>query len=134
MTEKRFKCVSDYDWWGVIDTTGEIKGEYNNDCFSTDTVVDLLNSLSEENENITLLAQHNYEESKRIINRYVDKIKELERENNELKEELRIYRQVANCHNCIYHDYDWYDDGDEFEVCRKGNDVSEGICKEWEEL
>ena len=61
-------------------------------------------------------------------------LNELHEENKELKEELRIYRQVANCHNCIYHDYDWFDDGDEFEVCRKGNDVSEGICKDWEEL
>ena len=52
MIEKRFKCVSDYDWWGVIDTTGEIKGEYDNDCFSTDTVVDLLNELSEENNDL----------------------------------------------------------------------------------
>lgn len=50
MTEKRFKCVSNYDWWGVIDITGEIKGEYDNDCFSTDTVVDLLNELYEENQ------------------------------------------------------------------------------------
>lgn len=49
---KRFKCVSDYDWWGVIDITGEIKGEYDSDCFSTDTVVDLLNSLSEENKQL----------------------------------------------------------------------------------
>lgn len=50
MTEKRFKCVSDYDWWGVIDTTGEIKGKYDNDCFSTDDVVDLMNELHEEKE------------------------------------------------------------------------------------
>ena len=64
----------------------------------------------------------------------VDILDEFDKENKELKEELRIYRQVANCHNCTYHDYDWYDDGDEFEVCRKGNNVSEGICKDWEEL
>lgn len=52
MTKKRFKCVSDYDWWGVIDTTGEIKGTYDNDCFSTDIVVDLLNTLTEENKEL----------------------------------------------------------------------------------
>ena len=62
------------------------------------------------------------------------KLNELNDENNELKEELRVYRQVANCGNCTYHNYDWYDDGDEFEVCEKGNDVSERICKDWEEL
>lgn len=47
MSEKRFILKSDYDQWGVVDTTGEIKGEYN-ECFSTDTVVDLLNALHEE--------------------------------------------------------------------------------------
>lgn len=59
MTEKRFKCVSDYDWWGVIDTTGEIKGEYDNDCFSTYTVVDLLNELAEENKKLKQVAEKN---------------------------------------------------------------------------
>lgn len=68
MTEKRFKCVSDYDWWGVIDITGEIKGEYDNDCFSTDTVVDLLNELAEE-------------------------IKELKEKNKLIFEQIRAFRK-----------------------------------------
>ena len=51
MTGKRFILKSDYDWWGVVDITGEIKGEYN-ECFSTDTVVDLLNALHEENREL----------------------------------------------------------------------------------
>lgn len=59
---------------------------------------------------------------------------ELKKENEELKSELKIYRNVANCENCKYHNYDWFDDGDEFEVCEKGNDVTEGICEDWRKL
>lgn len=55
-------------------------------------------------------------------------------ENERLKKELKVYRKVASCRNCHYHNYDWFDDGDEFEVCDKGNDVTEGICEDWEEL
>ena len=58
----------------------------------------------------------------------------LEEENEQLKKELQIYRKVASCSNCRYHNYDWFDDGDEFEVCDKGNDVTDMICEEWEEL
>ena len=57
-----------------------------------------------------------------------------DKENEQLKKELKIYRKVASCSNCHYHNYDWFDDGDEFEVCDKGNDVTDGICEEWEEL
>ena len=53
---------------------------------------------------------------------------------NELLKELKVYRNIARCSNCKYHNYDWFDDGDEFEVCDKGNDVTEGICKDWEEI
>ena len=60
--------------------------------------------------------------------------RELKNENEQLKEELKIYRRIANCDNCHYHNYDWYDDGDEFEVCEKGNDMSNRICKYWREL
>ena len=67
--------------------------------------------------------------------RDVDKrLNELWDENEELKQELAIYRKVASCSNCKYHNYDWYDDGDEFEVCDKGNNVTDGICEDWEEL
>lgn len=58
----------------------------------------------------------------------------LHEENEQLKKELQTYRKVAGCFNCRYHNYDWYEDGDEFEVCDKGKDVTEGICEEWEEL
>lgn len=61
-------------------------------------------------------------------------LNELNNENEQLKQELKIYRKIANCGNCSYHNYDWYDDGDEFEVCEKGNDMSDDICEEWREL
>lgn len=65
-------------------------------------------------------------------------VEKLEEENEQLKSQLRIYRKIASCSNCDYHDYDEFDNNDgsydEFEVCRKGNDVTERICKEWKEL
>lgn len=66
--------------------------------------------------------------------RIANKLNCLEKENEQLKKELKVYRKVANCGNCHYHSYDWFDDGDEFEVCDKGNDVTDGICEDWEEL
>lgn len=64
----------------------------------------------------------------------VDELNKLWNENEELKSELKIYRKVANCRNCDYHDYDCREDGDDFEICKKGNDVTEGICEDWREL
>lgn len=65
----------------------------------------------------------------------VDELNKLWNENEELKSELKIYRKLANCGNCQYHDYDTLFGGDEeYEVCNKGNDVTDGICKDWREL
>lgn len=61
----------------------------------------------------------------------------LKEENEQLKQELKIYRKVANCSNCEYQNYDWYDDGDEFEICERGNNeqqIEYHICEEWREL
>ena len=96
MTEKRFNRVGGY----VYD--GEKCISHFNDPSHRENIVELLNELSEENE--------------------------------QLKSELKIYRKVANCGNCHYHNYDWFDDGDEFEVCDKGNDMSDRICEDWVEL
>ena len=50
----------------------------------------------------------------------------------------KVCENVENgCHNCHYHNYDWFDDGDEFEVCEKGHydEMDEkGICDCWEKL
>ena len=34
------------------------------------------------------------------------------------------------CYTCYWHSYDWFDDGDEFEVCKKGNEIGR-ICKDY---
>lgn len=77
MTEnKRFILKADYDWWGVLDTTGEIKGEYN-DCFSTDEVVDLLNELDEK-----YVDEFSLRETLQI------ELQRVEEENKELKKQV----------------------------------------------
>ena len=81
MTENKRFVIDDNGY--LIDGDTHKLIEYDEECCN------LLNELVEENESITLLAQHIYEERKRIINRYVDKIKELERENKELKSILQ---------------------------------------------
>ena len=61
----------------------------------------------------------------------------LHEENKEFKEELPIYRKIASCSNCKYQNYDWFDDGDEFEICERGNNeqqIEYHICKDWREL
>ena len=67
-----------------------------------------------------------------------DLLNQLNNENEQLKSQLRIYRRIASCSNCDYHDYDEFENSDgsydEFEVCRKGNDVTERICENWKEL
>ncbi len=67
----------------------------------------------------------------------VDRLNQLTAENEQLKQELKIYRKIANCSNCEYQNYDWYDDGDEFEICERGNNeqqIEYHICEEWREL
>lgn len=59
--------------------------------------------------------------SNEIIDSQRNEIKELTEKNKILKDENMEYYKLINCSNCKYHNYDWYDDGDEFEVCDKGN-------------
>lgn len=57
--------------------------------------------------------------------------------NEQLKKELKIYRKIASCSNCKYQNYDWFDDGDEFEICERGNNgqqIEYHICEDWREL
>ena len=47
----------------------------------------LLNELHDENEQLKRSVQYWYAEHKRIVNNYVDKIKEVEKENEQLKQQ-----------------------------------------------
>lgn len=58
-------------------------------------------------------------------------------ENEQLKTQLRDYHNAFDCSQCKYQNYDWYNEGDEFEVCDKGNNEAQmeyHSCKDWEEL
>ena len=68
------------------------------------------------------------------LNDIADRLNTYAEENEQLKSILKIYHKVANCRNCHYHDYDTLFGGyDDYEICNKGNDVSDGICSEWRE-
>ena len=60
----------------------------NGKIMDIERVVDLLNELSDENEQLKRSVQYWYDEHKRIVNNYVDKIKEVEKENEQLKQGL----------------------------------------------
>ncbi len=75
--------------------------------------------------------------NKKQQERFIKNLNELHEENRELKKEVMEYYRIVNCGNCRYHNYDWYDDGDEFEVCDKGNTerlMYNQFCDEWEQL
>ena len=69
--------------------------------------------------------------------RICDELNALYDENKQLKKENMEYYHLVNCGNCKYHNYDWFDDGDEFEVCDKGHTerlMYNKFCKEWREF
>ena len=43
-------------------------------------------------------------------------------------------KPYVDCGYCDYHDYDWRDEGDEFEVCHKGHELYPKECKDFKEL
>lgn len=76
-------------------------------------------------------------EEKRIWKQMSDEYTKLSDDIEQLKKELNIYTRIATCSNCKYQDYDWFEDGDEFEICKKGNNnqqIEYHICKEWREF
>ena len=145
MTEKRFSYeiekfkeeLGQYNRGGLVRLLLEMKEENEQLKYSLSAhMIDLNNykgkcsKLEEENEQLKSRISV-YDKSLKSLQEITDrKLKE----NEQLKQELVIYRKVASCSNCKYYNYDWYDDGDEFEVCDKGNDVTDRICEEWEEL
>jgi hypothetical protein len=71
------------------------------------------------------------------INLIVRLLNELSEQNRELQRENMEYHKLVSCSNCRYQNYDWFDDGDEFEVCDKGNNERQmynRFCKGWEEV
>lgn len=64
-------------------------------------------------------------------------LNKLNDENEQLKKELKKYIDVFDCSQCRFQSYDWFDDGDEFEVCKKGNNeaqIENHSCSEWREI
>ena len=67
----------------------------------------------------------------------VNRLNQLNDENERLKLELKKYHKRFDCHQCHYHNYDGLNIDDEYEVCDKGNNEAlddNHSCSEWEEL
>lgn len=137
MTEKRFTFHHD------VDGVDYIKDESNGFCLICDELMcSLLNKLHSRNKRLEEKIQRERTSFMKTHERWSkeaeNKIKELAEDNEKLKKELKVYRKIASCSNCRYHDYDWdINDGcggEEYEVCDKGNDVTDGICEGWEEF
>ena len=88
MTEKRFVYYEHKGADYILDTPNESLDfiEMLGDCLDAEEIVDLLNCLNDENEQLKRSVQYWYAEHKRIVNNYVDKIKEMEKKNEELKQ------------------------------------------------
>ena len=54
-----------------------------------DVIATALNMILDENERLKNMMGYNYEEHKRCVDNYVDKIKEVEKENEQLKGEVK---------------------------------------------
>ena len=124
LTANRFTVDSDGKYWDRL----------SNKYVTIDHLFYLVEKLEKENEQLKQQWKEKRHEDINELSVIAMRYKALENENEQLKEELKVYRKVANCGNCHHHNYDWFDDGDEFEVCDKGNDVTKGICEEWVEL
>ena len=131
MTGKRFTLAYETNdqnciWWAV--RNGDI-------TLWKEEVVDLLNELHEENQYLKSLKWN--QDCIKEISISIQQRQLLERENEKLRKENMEYYHLVNCGNCKYHNYDWFDDGDEFEVCEKGHTerlMYNKFCKEWREL
>ena len=90
-----------------------------------------------DKENGLLMLDFGYSYDGVNCKRLIDLLNALHEENIQLKKENMEYYHLINCGNCKYHNYDWFDDGDEFEVCDKGNNerlIYNKFCKDWVKL
>ena len=153
MTEKRFRVgVDSNNGVGLFDGSIRLSFiRFNNKeaAVSCENALmyhcNLMNELNDENEQLKQSLDYykkidvHSERTELKRNNLVLKtsLKEVMEENEELKRALRDYHNAFDCSQCIHHNYDWYDDGDEFEVCDKGNDEAQmeyHSCRDWEEL
>ena len=119
MTEKQFKLFVGNNY-GIQSADGEV-------------IIDSIISVGDAEVLCDLLNEQNIE-LQYLQDRFLKEMDMKRVENEQLKSVLKIYRKVANCRNCYYHDYDTLFGGyDDYEICNKGNDVSDGICSEWRE-
>ena len=102
MTAKRFTMCfeqNDINGWTMSIVDWETKEPFNYTTYEvhSSSIIDtkdemedlclLLNELHDENEQLKRSVQYWYAEHKRIVNNYVDKIKEVEKENEQLKQQ-----------------------------------------------
>ena len=78
MTENKRFLIGDAG--ELIDLNNHKFIDYGDECCK------LLNELSDENEQLKRSVQYWYDEHKRIVNNYIDKIKEVEEGNKQLKQ------------------------------------------------
>lgn len=134
MTE-RFTITQDFEehYRQIRDNGHIIMG-----CFleaQAEPIVKLLNELHEQNQYLKSLKWN--QDCINEISISIQQRQLLEKENEQLRKENMEYYHLVNCGNCKYHDYDWFDDGDEFEVCEKGHTerlMYNKFCKEWRKL
>ena len=133
--EDRFTIINDYDdEIGVKENrSGDVLVLKHSDLNAQQFVAQLVVFLNDQNQAIVDL----YDGSKYWSDKATEKIKELQNENEQLKKELKDYHNAFDCSQCRYQNYNWFDDGDEFEVCDKGNNEAQmdnHSCKDWGEL
>ena len=95
----------------------------------------IVNKIIIENNGYTNLNEYNYSEAASWIN-ICNKLNQQHERIESLIKTLYKYRKRFGCFNCAFHDYDWFDDGDEFEICRKDDyeGLLYGFCDEWRDI
>lgn len=80
-------------FWGM--DYDEYEGDKEVERLYAQKVIQIFSELAEENERLKNMVEHNYVEHKRCVNNYVDKIKEVKKENEQLKQEIHYLKVVC---------------------------------------
>lgn len=113
----------------------EKKGTVHELCKSNDNTLALTKSMElikeplcenciHKDESLEWHKEHNVEISIDGVNIHGDNLA------NITDHHCNLYEEKC-CDNCYWQSYDWFDDGDEFEVCRKGNQIGTIHCKDY---